>query len=104
MFLVGWTSKESVPWEVPALGIIMYCGCSFVVGLGIFIHFPARYLQHAASLFAADNALRSAFTSGAILYERPLYVNMGVAKGCSLNGGLSVLGVFGYWRLIDMSR
>lgn len=96
MLLFGWTSRESVPWEVPALGIIIYCGCSFVVGLGIFIHFPTSYPQYAASLFAADDALRSACASGAILYGRPLYVSMGVAKGCSLKGGLSVLGVFGY--------
>lgn len=84
MLLFGWTSRESVRWEVPALGIIIYCGCSFVVGLGIFIHLPTSYPQYAASLFAADDALRSAFASGAILYGRPLYVNMGVAKGCSL--------------------
>ncbi|KAK9434875.1 NACHT domain protein [Metarhizium brunneum] len=99
MFLSGWTSKESVPWEGPALGIIMYCGCSFVVGLAIFIHISTSYPQYAASLFAADDALRSAFASGAILYGRPLYVNMGVVKGCSLKGGLSVVGVFGYRSL-----
>lgn len=99
MFIFGWTSRESIPWEVPTLGIIMYCGCSFVVGLGIFIHLPTSYPQYAASLFAANDALRSAFASCAILYGRPLYANMGVARGCSLMGGLSVLGVFGYWGL-----
>lgn len=104
MFLFGWTSRESVPWEVPTLGIIIYCRCSFVVGLGIFIHLPTSYPQYAASLFAADDALRSAFASGAILYGRSLYVNMGVAKGCSLMGGLSVLGVFEYWGLYSVSK
>lgn len=96
MFLFGWTARESIPWEVPTLGIIMYCGCSFVVGMGIFLHLSLSYPQYAASLFAANDALRSAFASGAILFGCPLYVNLGVGKGCSLLGGLSVLGILGY--------
>ncbi|KAL7930676.1 major facilitator superfamily domain-containing protein [Trichoderma chlorosporum] len=97
MFLFGWAARESVPWEVPTLGIIIYCGCSFVVGLGIFIHLPCSYTQYSASLFAANDAFRSAFASAAILFGRPLYSNLGV--GCSLLGGLSAFGIIGFWYL-----
>ncbi|KAL2125911.1 hypothetical protein VTI74DRAFT_2272 [Chaetomium olivicolor] len=99
MFLFGWAARFSVHWVVPTLGIVMYCGCGFVVGLGIFIYLPLSYPQYAASLFAANDALRSSFAAAAILVGRPLYVNMGVAKGCSLLGGLSVLGIVGFWCL-----
>ncbi|OAQ95525.1 MFS general substrate transporter [Purpureocillium lilacinum] len=99
MFLFGWAARESVPWPVPTLGVVVFCGCSFVVGLGIFIHLPLSYPEYAASLFAANDALRSSFAAGAILFGRPLYVNLGVGKGCSLLGGLSVPLVLGFWYL-----
>ncbi|KAJ4208716.1 hypothetical protein NW767_001826 [Fusarium falciforme] len=99
MFLFGWAARGSIHWVVPTIGIVMYCGCGFVVGIGIFIYLPLSYPQYAASLFAANDAMRSSFAAAAILFGRPLYINMGVAKGCSLLGGLSVFGVIGFWYL-----
>ncbi|KAL2682976.1 hypothetical protein Neosp_007437 [[Neocosmospora] mangrovei] len=99
MFLFGWAARSSIHWVVPTIGIVMYCGCGFVVGIGIFIYLPLSYPQYAASLFAANDAMRSSFAAAAILFGRPLYINMGIAKGCSLLGGLSVFGVIGFWYL-----
>jgi DHA1 family multidrug resistance protein-like MFS transporter len=99
IFLFGWAARSSIHWVVPTIGIIMYCGCGFVVGIGIFIYMPLTYPQYAASLFAANDALRSTFAAAAILFARPLYLNLGVAEGCSLLGGLSVLGIVGFWYL-----
>ncbi|KXG46470.1 Major facilitator superfamily domain, general substrate transporter [Penicillium griseofulvum] len=99
MFLFGWAARASVPWPVPTLGVVLFCGCSFVVGLGIFIHLPLSYPEYAASLFAANDALRSAFAAGAVLFGRPLYLNLGVGKGCTLLGGLSIPLVIGFWYL-----
>ncbi|KAJ3496944.1 hypothetical protein NLG97_g2289 [Lecanicillium saksenae] len=99
LLLFGWAARASVPWPVPTLGIVIVCGCSFVVGIGIFIHLPLSYPRYAASLFAANDALRSAFATAAILFGRPLYVNMGVARGCTLLAGISSIGVLGFWYL-----
>lgn len=99
MFLFGWAARSSIHWVVPTIGIVMYCGCGFVVGLGIFMYMPLTYPRYAASLFAANDALRSTFAAAAILFARPLYMNLGVAEGCSLLGGLSVLGIVGFWYL-----
>jgi DHA1 family multidrug resistance protein-like MFS transporter len=99
MFLFGWGARESIPWEVPTLGIVIYCGFSFVVGSGIFIYLPLGYPHYAASLFAANDALRSSFAAAAILFGRPLYLNLGIGKGCSLLGGLSIVGIIGFWYL-----
>lgn len=105
MFLFGWAARSSIHWIAPTIGIVLYCGCGFVVGLGIFIYLPMTYPQYAASLFAANDALRSTFAAAAILFARPLYVNLGVAKGCSLLGGLSAFGILGLWYLfVDGKR
>lgn len=82
MFMFGWTARDSIPREVPTLGIVIYCRCSFVVGMGIFLPLSMSSPQYAASLFAANDAVRSAFAAGAILFGRPLYNNLGVGKGC----------------------
>ncbi|KAI8717482.1 MFS domain-containing protein [Fusarium sp. LHS14.1] len=99
MFLFGWAARGSIHWVVPTIGIVIYCGCGFVLGIGIFIYLSLSYPQYPASLFAANDAMRSSFAAAAILFGRPLYINMGVAKGCSLLGGLSVFGVIGFWYL-----
>ncbi|KAH6950238.1 major facilitator superfamily domain-containing protein [Fusarium avenaceum] len=99
MFLFGWGARDSIPWEVPTLGIVIYCGFSFVVGSGIFIYLPLGYPHYAASLFAANDALRSSFAAAAILFGRPLYLNLGIGKGCSLLGGMSIIGIAGFWYL-----
>ena len=61
------------------------------------MYLPLSYPQYAASLFATNDAWRAAFAAGAIIFARPLYVNLGVGKGISILGGLAtgvVLGTF----------
>ena len=59
----------------------------------IFIYIPMSYPQYAASLFASNDFCRSAFAFGAILFSRPMFLKLGIARGISLLGGLSVLGI-----------
>ncbi|KAK9342426.1 MFS general substrate transporter [Lipomyces starkeyi] len=72
LFLYGWTSRESIHWVVPTIGILIY---------------------------AANDFCRSAFASGSIIFARPMYLNLGIGKGISLLGGLSVLGIIGMYIL-----
>ena len=51
------------------------------------------YPQYAASLFASNDAVRALFAFGAILFSRPMFLKLGIAKGISLLAGLSVLGI-----------
>jgi DHA1 family multidrug resistance protein-like MFS transporter len=51
------------------------------------------YPQYAASLFAANDAFRSFFAFGTVLFSRSMYLNLGVGRGVSLLGGLSVMGI-----------
>ncbi|KAJ9288525.1 hypothetical protein DTO021C3_3777 [Paecilomyces variotii] len=99
LFLFGWTARASVHWIVSIIGIVIYGASAFIVLQCIFVYIPLSYPQYAASLFAGNDFARSAFAFGAILFSRPMYINLGVAKGISLLAGLSVLGVIGLFVL-----
>jgi DHA1 family multidrug resistance protein-like MFS transporter len=51
------------------------------------------YPQYAASLFDGNDFCRSLFAFGAVLFSRPMYIDMGIGKGISILGGLSVIGI-----------
>jgi MFS transporter, DHA1 family, multidrug resistance protein len=76
-----------------------YGATVFVVMQCIFVYIPLSYAQYAASLFAANDFFRSALACGSVLFAKPLFGNLGVAKGVSLLGGLSTIGIIGIWLL-----
>lgn len=90
---VGWTACPSIHWIVSVIGIVIYGISVFIILQCIFVYIPLSYPQYAASLFAGNDFSRSAFAFGSILFSRPMYVNLGVGKGISVLGGLSVLGI-----------
>lgn len=99
LFLFAWTARASIHWIVPTIGITIYGATCFVVMQCIFIYVPLSYPQYAASLFAANDFFRSALACGSVLFAHPLFGNLGVARGTSLLGGLSVIGIVGIWLL-----
>ncbi|KAG0649318.1 Caffeine resistance 5 [Hyphodiscus hymeniophilus] len=99
LFLFAWTARESIHWIVPTIGITIYGASVFVVMQCIFVYVPLSYPAYAASLFAGNDFLRSALACGSIMFARPLFINLGVAKGVSLLGGLSVIGIIGMFLL-----
>jgi DHA1 family multidrug resistance protein-like MFS transporter len=99
LFLFAWTARASIHWIVPTIGIAIYGATCFVVMQCIFIYVPLSYPQYAASLFAANDFFRSALACGSVLFAHPLFGNLGVARGVSLLGGLSVIGIVGIWLL-----
>ncbi|CZR59550.1 related to FLR1-Putative H+ antiporter regulated by yAP-1 and involved in multidrug resistance [Phialocephala subalpina] len=99
LFLFGWTARSSVHWIASLVGIAIYSGSVFIVTLGIFTYIPMSYPPYAASLFAGNDICRSLMAFGAVLYGRPLYMNLGIGPASSLLAGLSFLGVIGIWLL-----
>ncbi|OXV12129.1 hypothetical protein Egran_00110 [Elaphomyces granulatus] len=99
LFIFAWTSRPSIHWIVSVIGIVIYAASGFVLFQCVFAYIPLSYPQYSASLFAGNDFLRSSFAFGSILFSRPMYLNLGVAKGVSLLGGLSVLGIFGIFYL-----
>lgn len=99
LFLFAWTARSSIHWIVPTIGITIFAAGGFVVFQCIFIYVPISYPQYAASLFAANGFFRSTLACGSVLFAHPLFENLGIAKGVSLLGGLSVIGIVGMWLL-----
>lgn len=87
--IIAWTTREDVHWIVSVIGLFLtMCGC-YVIIQAMFLYLPFTYPQYAASLFAANDFARSSFAAGCILFSGPMFNNLGVAKGCSLLGGLA---------------
>ncbi|KAJ5182284.1 hypothetical protein N7449_012431 [Penicillium cf. viridicatum] len=99
LFIFAWTARASIHWIVPTIGITIYGTTVFIVMQCIFIYIPLTYPKYAASLFAANDFFRSALACGSVLFAHPLFGNLGVARGVSLLGGLSVIGIVGIWLL-----
>ncbi|KAJ5588996.1 hypothetical protein N7537_011674 [Penicillium hordei] len=99
LFIFAWTARASIHWIVPTIGITIYGATVFIVMQCIFIYIPLTYPRYAASLFAANDFFRSALACGSVLFAHPLFGNLGVARGVSLLGGLSVIGIIGIWLL-----
>ncbi|KAJ5712094.1 hypothetical protein N7488_006250 [Penicillium malachiteum] len=99
LFLFAWTARASIHWIAPTIGITIYGATVFVVMQCIFVYIPLSYPKYAASLFAANDFFRSALACGSVIFAHPLFGNLGVAKGVSLLGGLSVIGIVGIWLL-----
>ncbi|KAI8623887.1 major facilitator superfamily transporter [Xylariaceae sp. FL1651] len=99
LFIFAWTARPDIHWVVPTVGITLYGAAVFVVFQCIFVYVPTSYPKYAASLFAGNDFFRSALAFAAVLFAPPLFKDLGVARGNSLLGGLSVVGILGIWTL-----
>ncbi|KAK8105359.1 uncharacterized protein PG998_004170 [Apiospora kogelbergensis] len=99
LFIFAWTARPDIHWVAPTIGIVIYGATVFVVMQCIFVYVPLSYPQYAASLFAGNDFFRSALAFASILFAKPLFGNLGVARGTTLLGGLSTIGIVGIWVL-----
>ncbi|KAJ4387189.1 hypothetical protein N0V93_007778 [Gnomoniopsis smithogilvyi] len=99
LFIFAWTAGPQYPWIAPTIGITLYGATVFVVMQCIFIYVPISYPKYASSLFAGNDFFRSALACGSILFAEPLFGNLGVARGTTLLGGLSTIGIIGIYLL-----
>lgn len=83
----------SDPCPLPTRGVVIFCGCSFVVELGTF-----SYPGYTASLFATNDAVGNSFAAGTVLFERLLF-ELGVGKGCAFLGELRIPLAVRFWYL-----
>jgi DHA1 family multidrug resistance protein-like MFS transporter len=90
LFIFGWSARSDVHWIVSCIGIVITTIGIFLIIQCIFLYLPLSYPQYAASLFAGNDFTRSALASGAIHFSYPLFTNLGVDRGISLLGGLTV--------------
>ncbi|KAL9045645.1 MAG: hypothetical protein Q9214_001340 [Letrouitia sp. 1 TL-2023] len=99
LFIFAWTARPDIHWIASVIGITIYGSTVFVVFQCIFVYVPLSYPQYAASLFASNDFFRSALACGAILFSRPMFINLHVDRGVTLLAGLSTLGIIGMFVL-----
>jgi MFS transporter, DHA1 family, multidrug resistance protein len=99
LFIFGWTSNPSIHWIASVIGVVIFAASGFVLFQCIFMYLPLSYPQYAASLFATNDTWRASLAAGAIIFARPLYVNLGVGRGVSVLAGCSLAGVVGMFGL-----
>jgi MFS transporter, DHA1 family, multidrug resistance protein len=95
LFIFAWTSRESIHWMVPTIGIGIFAGTSFIFFQCIICYIGLAYPDYVASLFAGNDFVRSMWAAGFVMFSTPMYHNLGIGRGVSLLGGLSVMGVLG---------
>ncbi|KAL5388025.1 hypothetical protein PMIN02_007884 [Paraphaeosphaeria minitans] len=99
LFMFAWLANPSIHWMGTVVGCTIYAITVYILMQCIFTYVPMSYPQYAASLFAGNDFFRSLFAFGSVLFSRSMYIDLGVGKGLSLLGGLSVMGIIGMWAL-----
>lgn len=97
LLLFACTSDGSIHWLVGLFGLNLYAMGTFVLLQCLSVCLPRIYPMYSASLFASNDFFRSSLATGAIHFGVPLYEQLGVDRGVSVLGGLSVLGIAGMW-------
>jgi DHA1 family multidrug resistance protein-like MFS transporter len=95
LFIFAWTSNPTIHWIAPLIGVAIFVIGHFFTMQSLFIYIPFSYPKYAASLFAGNSVWRSGIAGGSVVFARPLFINLGIHRGVSLLGGLSVAGIFG---------
>ena len=99
LFLFAWTATSNIHWIVPTIGIAILSGGIFLIMQPIFLYLPLSYPKYAASVFAGNTVARSVLAAAIVHCSQPLYKDLGVGKGVSLLGGLTVGCIAGIFAL-----
>ncbi|KAL5000556.1 major facilitator superfamily domain-containing protein [Aspergillus recurvatus] len=101
LFITAWTSRPSIHWIVPIIGLFLNIIGTFTVIVCMLQYLAFTYPRYAASLFAANDFARSSLAAGAIMFSRPMFLDLGLDWGISLMAFLDVVCcvlLLGLWR------
>ncbi|KAL5044748.1 hypothetical protein BDW71DRAFT_185314 [Aspergillus fruticulosus] len=101
LFITAWTARPGIHWIVPIIGLSLNIIGTFTVIVCLLQYLAFTYPRYAASLFAANDFARSSLAAGAIMFSRPMFLDLGLDWGISLLAFLDVLCcvlLLGLWR------
>ena len=99
IYKTGWTARPSVHWIAGLIGVTILVAANFIIFQCLFVYLPLSYPRYAASLFAGNAFVRSAFATACVLFARPMFIALGIGGGVSLLAGAACVGVFGMFFL-----
>lgn len=91
MVFSAWTSRPSVHWIAPTIGLAINIVGVYFLAQSIFMYIPMIYPRYAASIFSANSLSRSLLAFAAVLFAEPMFDKLGIDGGVSLLAGLMVL-------------
>ncbi|EMD32337.1 hypothetical protein CERSUDRAFT_161702 [Gelatoporia subvermispora B] len=91
LFLTGWTSRASIHWIVPDIGIALVGAGMILIFQSIQIYVIDAFTLHAASALAAVAFLRSLAGFGFPLFAPAMYSALGYGKADSILGAVAVV-------------
>ncbi|KAI9927578.1 hypothetical protein MW887_003197 [Aspergillus wentii] len=77
LFLFAWTTYPSVHWIVPIIGAVIFSCGLVMVFISLMSYLVDSYTVYAASVLAANSALRSLFGTAFPLFTTQMYENLG---------------------------
>jgi DHA1 family multidrug resistance protein-like MFS transporter len=99
LLLFAWAARADVPWVVPTIGINVWAAGSFCMFQSLICYVALAYPKYVASLFAANDFVRSIMAAAFVQFSHSMYVDLGVGKGVTVIAGLSGVGVAGMYGL-----
>jgi len=90
LFWFGWSSRPDVFWIVPIIGSAWFSIGAFLLFNSILNYLPDAYPEHAASVLAGNDFMRSSFGAGFPLFASAMYGNLGVAWASSTLAFISI--------------
>ena len=91
LFWVGWSSRASVPWIVPALGTGVSTIGIFSIYLATFNYLADSYLTFASSAIAGQSFCRNIIGGAFPLFAEQFYHNVGIGPSSSILGAAGLV-------------
>lgn len=95
LFIFAWTSRSSIHFMVPTIGVGLVTGGTILILQCIFVYITLGYPQFAASLFSGNGFAKAMVAFCGVLWSHPMYEGLGVAYGMTLMGALCAVCVVG---------
>lgn len=90
LFWFGWSARENIHWIMPIIGSAWFSVGAFLLFNSILNYLPDAYPEHAASVLAGNDFMRSSFGAGFPLFATAMYNNLGIGWASSTLAFISI--------------
>lgn len=91
LFWFGWSARPSVHWIMPVIGSSFFSIGAFLLFMSVLAYLGDAYPKYVASVYAANDLVRSSFGAAFPLFATAMYKKLGVGWASSLLGFLSIV-------------
>ncbi|KAL8811246.1 MAG: hypothetical protein Q9200_001939 [Gallowayella weberi] len=107
LFWFGWSARPATHWIMPIIGSSYFAISNFLLFNSVLNYLGDAYPDYAASVFAGNTLMRSAFGAGFPLFATATYKNEGIGWASSILGCLAIVFIpipFGLYKYGEKLR